>query len=854
MRILIVTDGYPPVDLGARDLGCRDIVESFKARGHDVCVLAGRPPKKAAQGGGDVLRWMIRDRQDISNWPAFFRKEAGNQGALRIVCREFKPQAALFFDHWNMSASLPLLAEKLGCPACLHVEGDGLATWESDPWFREQPQGNNGRKVIRHLARKFDLAGFPRSLHELPVVFTSRYFREVTEGTGNRSPRAFVIPWGVDTRRFPFRENGGSGAGRLLYYGPLVPQRGLEAAIDSLGILNRDNRRTPIVLTIAGSVPGAPDYVASLQERAAAAGVAESLSFVGFSPDRSSPDLYLAHDFFLFPSARVEPLSLPLLEAMACGLSIVAAASGGNAELLEHEVNALVVSPENPEALAQAVKRLLGDPALAKSLRLRARQVIEERFRLDRSVEALESVLKDIAAPAPAAESPRLSARVSSPPPKISAQMDRWFRRGNQLVRIKHLFKPKSFAAKLGAKRKNASARICLRLYPPLLKWVTRKSRRGRPGSDQASGLREILVVQLADLGDIILSGPFLRDLRAFAPESKIVLAVHPGMVDVVSACPHVDEVISFPFRACPYWKYSFNGNSAWWRKSYGLARRVFAKRHFDLAVSLRWNDDATQAASLILMTASGAPCRAAYLNPPDIQKLKGKNTVSRLITEGPYRGPARHEIEYQADILRSLGGRPAEPRLEVWTTPDDERKANELLAGAGHASGETLIALAPGAAWEYRRWPADRFVAVGRWLQETYGARILILAGKAEEAVAGEIEKGLLPGRTVNLAGRTTIREMAAVLKSCRYFLGNDSGPMHVAVAAGVSVVGLFGPGDYVRFRPWGPGHAVVHLGLTCNPCSENCLFSEARCIRGISVDQAKSALKNLLGPGPSG
>ncbi len=852
MRILIVTDGYPPVDLAARDLGCRDIVESLKLRGHEVCVLTGRPPQKGAQGSGGILRWLVRDRQDISNWPAFFRKEALNERALRTVCREFGPQAVLFFDPWNMSASLPLLAEALGCPACLHVEGDGLAIWESDPWFREQPTGANGRKAIRHLVRKFDLAGFPRPLHELPVIFTSGYFQAITEGTGKKLPRAAVIPWGVDTRRFPFREGGNSQSGRLLYYGPLGPHRGLEIAVEALGLLNRAGRS--VELTIAGSVPGAPDYLASLQERAASAGVLESVSFVGFSPDRSSPDLYLAHDIFLFPSARVEPLALPLLEAMACGLSIAATALGGNAEVLEDESNALIAPPENPGRLAEAVGRLLDDSALAETLRRQARRTIEERFRLDRTIEQIENILESVGAPPPRPEALPVSSGVLSAPPKISGPMDRWFRRGNALVRIKHLLVPKSLGSKLRDKRKNAAARLGLRLYPPYLRWLNRKRRRAAAGEAPSAVPREILVVQLADLGDIVLSGPFLRDLRAFAPQSKIVLAVHPGMADVVKACPHVDEVIPFAFRACPDWKLSFNGNLFWWRKAAALARREFSKRRFDLAVSLRWNDDATQAASLILLAASGATRRAAYLNPPDFRKLKGKHTVDRLITEGPCRSTARHEIEYQAEILRSLGGTPGEPRLENWTTPEDEKKAVDLLSGARIAPGETLIALAPGAAWEFRRWPVERFVETGRRLQEAYRARILILAGKSEEALALEIEKGLLPGRTVNLAGRTTIPEMAAVLKSCQYFLGNDSGPMHVAVAAGVKVVGLFGPGDYVRFRPWGSGHAVVHLGLTCNPCSENCLFSEARCIRGITVGMADRALRSVLGPGAPG
>jgi heptosyltransferase-2 len=421
---------------------------------------------------------------------------------------------------------------------------------------------------------------------------------------------------------------------------------------------------------------------------------------------------------------------------------------------------------------------------------------------------------------------------------------ERWFRILGFLIRLRSLFKPKKAAAKAKSVMRAVLRPALISFFP----WLYARVHRWFGRRPEGEGRKEILVVQLADLGDVVLSGPFLRGLRAHEPEAKIVLAVHPGVMNVIEKCPYIDEIIPFNYRSFPRWNDAFGGSIRWWLKGLSLAVRVFRKRRIDSAVSIRWNNDAPQAASLILMAACGAPRRVAYLDPPDRSGGLSTNGVNSLITDGPVRGAEKHEVEYQADILRYLGGRLDDDSLEIWTTADDEKKAADLLNELRIDPGELLVAFAPGAAWEFRRWPAERFVEVGRWLQEVHGARVVILAGKAEEALSVEIEKGLIAEKTANLAGKTTIREMASVLKHCRFFLGNDSGPMHVAAAAGVTAIGLFGPGEYARFRPWGPAHAVIHLGLTCNPCSQSCLFGEARCIRGISVEQVKDVLDHML------
>jgi len=860
MRILVISNGYPPSDRDDQALGCQEIVESLKAQGHPCRVLTRAHGRRKPQKDSDVHRWLIKDRKKTSSWQTVFLKEVVNQTAFRMLCRDFRPDIVFLFDLSQISASLAFLAQDMGLPVCFHVANDWLATWKADRWYQEQPKGKSGYKALRFLCRRFKLITFSRPLDFAHIIFTSRYLETAAKHMGISATHAAVVPWGIDIRRFSYKETNGQKPSRLLYIGPLVPQKGIDIAIRALGILKQEYGYDVIPMTIAGIHPVLPDYVTYLHDLAASYGVLEHMTFVDYAPDKAMPDLYRTHDIFVFPSVIVEPLTISLLEAMSCGMGIVSTATGGNSEILEDGWNALVIPRENPESCARQILRLLRNPELFESLRAQARRTIEERFELERSIHSIEEVLDDAVGQARSDPQPIVSEELPWMPEharlkSLAAIADRargWLIWSSFFVQAKNLVKPKSLKIMLRQVIRGISSRVALLVFPPLYEGFFRLigRRRKNSGTDTFPP-REVLVVQLADLGDIILSSPFLRDLRQVLPQAKIVLIVQPSMFNVVEKCPYIDEVHFFDYRTVKDWKNAFQGNIRWWLKAFWLVRRERLWKHrFDAAISLRWNDDACQAASLIMMYSSGAPERIAYIDAVNSFKLYCSNNVNHLITQGPARGAPKHEIEYQLDILRFLGAHPVDTRLEVWTTPEDERFAQNILDRHGITDQDLLIAFAPGAAWAFRRWPVSRFIELGRWLQENYQATILILAGKSERELALSIEKGLEEKRTVNLAGKTTLREMASVLKSCKFFVGNDSGPMHVAVASGVTAIGLFGPGEYDRFKPWGPDHEVIRLGLTCNPCSEHCKFTEALCIKGIAVSHVQSVFLEKLKP----
>ncbi len=857
LRLLAVTRRVPPDDRGGYALGFLRAVEALQARGHQIRVLTSSPPPGQPAGKSRGPTQLSRDAETSPGWQTAFVKELVNQSLFNRACREFRPDAILAFDLCGISLSISTLARDLGLPVVYYVASDWLATWERDIWYRAWPKAEAGFKVLRFLSRRFGLRPVWDPLSSGRVVFASRHLEDMARQVGKTWARGDVVPWGIDTARFSPRDPANAPPTRLLYVGRIWQEKGIDVLIRALGRIRRERGTDGLSLTIAGDERPSQGYTAYLLELASSCGVARNVTLAGFVPPRDMPGLYRAHDIFVFPSGVVEPLSLPVLEAMACGLGVVSTATGGNSEFLEDGVNALVIPAENTDRCAAQVLRLARSPELLAALGARSRRTIEARYALDAVTASLESILSQEtemarrARPAPAAgvRPADIDSAPSASLDRRVAKAGRWLRWGGRAVLARNVLRQQKLLTAYRRSVRAVSSFVSLLLFPACLEPFFRLAGRRRSIADApGSPPRSVLVVQLADLGDVVLSAPFLRELRRHLPRARIALVVQPGLVNIVERCPHVDEIIPYEWRTIRDWMTAFRGAPGWWLSALRLSRRTLWRRRFDLAVSLRRNNDPCQSAGLILMYASGAARRAAYIDRPGDPKLRSPRFVDRLITEGPYRGAPRHEVEYQMEILRSLGARPASTCLEAWTDAADESFAREALAQPPFAKDGPLVALAPGARWSYRRWPADRFTELGVWLQDEFRARIVILAGKSEKPLADQIERRLQAARTVNLAGRTTLRQMAAVLKLCDVFIGIDSGPMHVATAAGIPSVGLYGTGEYERFRPWGTAHDVIRIGLTCNPCSESCLFGRPLCIEGITIEQTKRVMARKL------
>ena len=207
-----------------------------------------------------------------------------------------------------------------------------------------------------------------------------------------------------------------------------------------------------------------------------------------------------------------------------------------------------------------------------------------------------------------------------------------------------------------------------------------------------------------------------------------------------------------------------------------------------------------------------------------------------------PAPDPVAHTVESTFEMFRWLGLRTEKPpslRYEVHA--ESSRRMQERFNGRPYA------VIHPGAAMATKRWDAARFAAVGRTLLEQQ-MTVAITCGPGEEAYAGQVAQEI-PKSTIMLG--LSIPELAELIRGARLYIGNDSGPMHLAAAVGTPTVAVWGSSDSRRWHPWGVDHRVIQNPFECNPCpGYRCLVAESPlCIESVTVDQVNDAVNQLLG-----
>jgi ADP-heptose:LPS heptosyltransferase len=270
----------------------------------------------------------------------------------------------------------------------------------------------------------------------------------------------------------------------------------------------------------------------------------------------------------------------------------------------------------------------------------------------------------------------------------------------------------------------------------------------------------------------------------------------------------------------------------------------LLRRQHFDAVLILRpdhwWG--------AWLGALAGIPVRVGYATLE----------TSPFLTDAVPYTPGHHAAQDALDLVdvflaRALPGEPVFPApvLASATAFADDVSATLLLRETG-LSAQSYAVLHPGSGAKLKSWPAERFAELGTALLGDRLAERLIVTGSADEA--GRVAElcARLPAGTLNLAGRLTWGELEAVLRHACLVVGVDSGPLHLAVAAGTPSVALFGPADPAQFGPWGDPsrHAVVVAGLPCRPCRrlDDCRLEPGvdgppRCMRAIAVTDVRAA-----------
>jgi lipopolysaccharide heptosyltransferase II len=382
----------------------------------------------------------------------------------------------------------------------------------------------------------------------------------------------------------------------------------------------------------------------------------------------------------------------------------------------------------------------------------------------------------------------------------------------------------------------------------------------GRRGSlPDLSRIERLLIVRLDEIGDVVLTTPSLREWRKNLPHGWITLVVKPAVYNLVERCPYVNEVLTYDWNVAgfgPLRQVGARPHFERLKRVLRLARRSLWRRRYDLAVLPRW--DADHYHGTILAYLSGARRRLGYSEKTAGSAVRLYKGLDRLLTDAVLGETEAHEVERSLNLLKFMGGSVASDSLELWIGDNDELFATRALEERGVLPGEPLIAVCPGAGESKRVWPANRLAAVANWIAETYGMRIVLIGGPGDSGPADEFRK-LFQAETIDVVGRTELRQTAALLKRCALFIGNDSGPMHMAAAVNTRVVcischPLTGSPTHHnsprRFGPWGEHHVVIQPRTALPPCDEACISDHAHCILGVSVESVKAAIEEILAP----
>jgi len=307
------------------------------------------------------------------------------------------------------------------------------------------------------------------------------------------------------------------------------------------------------------------------------------------------------------------------------------------------------------------------------------------------------------------------------------------------------------------------------------------------PHAPPLAALREILVLRLDRIGDVLMSLPALHDLRMAAPRARIRLAVGRWSADIARGFP-VDEVL--------VWSAPWVGRPSEGAMTMAeLLRRVRALKadRIDLALDLQGDLRAS-----LLLWLCGADRRVGYANTGGGYLLTDIVPLDETVSW----------VEQNRQAVALVTGRPPVPLTLDPRTAEDRAFADAFLAREGLLALRPLVGVHPSGGRRIKQWPVERWRAVAARLQREHGATILVTGSEGDRPLAAALAEGLSP-LPVDLCGRLDVRQTLAVVARLDLFLSADTGPMHLACAVGTPSVSVFGPSDPVRYFTGSPGPA---------------------------------------------
>ena len=406
MRILFLSNFFPPARPGGYTQWCHEVAERLAQRGHTIGVLTSRYELAKAPAGEQNTYRLLHLEGDLAYYQPFDfftkwkKQHRENLVFVEQAIKDFAPDLIFIWGMWALSKSLPARAEELLPGRVVYYLSDYWASaidmhttyWRS-PTRRVSMQP--AKKLVSQLAlAMLAREGQPDLKFEHAICVSFR-LRELLVDAQVPVQHAHIIHGGTDIQRFPnVREREDRpGHLKLLYAGQLVQHKGVHTAIEAMGRLVNEKEADQVSLTLVGS--GHPDYEAYLHGLVERERLHNYVTFLPSVPKNEMPAIFQKFDVLIFPSIYEEPLARMTQEAMAAGLVVVGTTTGGTQEILREGETGLTFAPEDVEGLAKQVVRLSTDPDLWCRLAEAGRQSVLEHFTLDRMAQDIEDYLLD---------------------------------------------------------------------------------------------------------------------------------------------------------------------------------------------------------------------------------------------------------------------------------------------------------------------------------------------------------------------------------------------------------------------------------------------------------------------------
>lgn len=331
----------------------------------------------------------------------------------------------------------------------------------------------------------------------------------------------------------------------------------------------------------------------------------------------------------------------------------------------------------------------------------------------------------------------------------------------------------------------------------------------------------KILVIQTAFLGDVIMSTPLVRALREVFVSAEIDVLAIPETSIVFRECPYVNNVIQFD-------------KKKFLRKIGSFIRLVFKLRSkkYDLALSIQGS-----LTSSLLMLLGGIPTRVGFAR-------------QKWVTIPVTHEKGLHIRERYISLVKPFSDKNFDLQTEIFWSKNERQKSRQIIQSYREPD-RFLVGIAPGSVWNTKRWLKEYFAILLSQLELENVQVVLIGGGEDRELCGAIIEKS--KAKALNLAGRLSILESAAVIEQLDLMVTNDSAPLHIANAVKTDVIAFFGP-TVRRFGcyPYRANDRILEVDLYCRPCSKHggkkCPEKHFRCMRDIKPGMAFDAIMSQL------